>query len=288
METPKRLAPTFDTTRELYLRSGNQCAFPNCKHMLIDSNSNVVAQICHIEGALKGSERFREAMTNEERRAYSNLIILCYQHHVETNDASKYPVEKMLEMKARHEARFSDPIHVLLEAIKDWTTVTEPAPAKNLQLANVVLEWNLSDEELKESVAELDEYLGAFSRVPAETRHFVGEVAKRMHRLKDTGSVYVGRRSTTILLSDIVDALRIGQAELSTRIDQLVGHSIGDVDEFPMNSTFGRGLSRSHLRSGWRLWDDLATFCSKAAMQMEVFTHDLNFAALDDPPATPS
>lgn len=35
-ETPKRLAPTRDTLRELYLKSGNRCAFPECKKALFN------------------------------------------------------------------------------------------------------------------------------------------------------------------------------------------------------------------------------------------------------------
>lgn len=46
-----RMAPTKKTLRELYLRSGNQCAFPGCTAGMIDSNGDFVGQICHIEAA---------------------------------------------------------------------------------------------------------------------------------------------------------------------------------------------------------------------------------------------
>jgi len=102
-EEVKRLAPTTKTLRQLYTLSGNQCSFPGCNNMMFDSNGNFVGQICHIEAASKGGERFNPNMTNEERRDYSNLLLLCHSHHIETNKVDIYPVEKMKIMKENHE-----------------------------------------------------------------------------------------------------------------------------------------------------------------------------------------
>lgn len=33
---------------------------------------------------------------------YSNLILLCHEHHVETNDVNEFPVSKLKEMKGTH------------------------------------------------------------------------------------------------------------------------------------------------------------------------------------------
>lgn len=90
-EIPKRLAPTTKTLRELFAKSGNQCAFPDCEHPLIDEDHNFVANVCHIEDALPGG-RFNNKMTDEERRSYENLILFCYQHHKKTDNILKYSV----------------------------------------------------------------------------------------------------------------------------------------------------------------------------------------------------
>lgn len=50
-ETGKRLVPTKDVLRELYLKSGNQCAFPYCVRPMMNSDGEFVGQICHIEAA---------------------------------------------------------------------------------------------------------------------------------------------------------------------------------------------------------------------------------------------
>lgn len=51
---------------------------------MVGDNGNFIGQICHIEAAEEGGERFNPNMTNEERRAFDNLMLMCYEHHVVT------------------------------------------------------------------------------------------------------------------------------------------------------------------------------------------------------------
>lgn len=92
LEKAKRLEPTIEVKGELYLRSGNQCAFPGCCNTMINEQGQFIGQICHIEAAEEGGERFNPNMTNEERRSADNLMLMCYAHHVVTDDFVKYPV----------------------------------------------------------------------------------------------------------------------------------------------------------------------------------------------------
>lgn len=98
-EKPKRLAPTKEVLRELYLKSGNLCAYPGCHNVMCDEAGNFIGQICHIEAAEEGGERFNPHMTNEERRAAGNLMLMCYEHHVVTNNVAEYPVSRLKQMK---------------------------------------------------------------------------------------------------------------------------------------------------------------------------------------------
>lgn len=102
-----RLTPTQSTLRSLFARSGNQCAYPGCDHELIDSDSRFVAQVCHIEAAERGGERYNPRQTDEARRHSDNLILLCYRHHVVTNDIKRYSVAKLRQIKLNHEALYS-------------------------------------------------------------------------------------------------------------------------------------------------------------------------------------
>ncbi|AFZ48064.1 hypothetical protein Cyast_2114 [Cyanobacterium stanieri PCC 7202] len=103
-----RLTPKIDTLRALFAKSGNQCAFPQCEHSLINHKNQFVAQVCHIEAALEGGERYNPHSDDEYRRSYDNLLILCYAHHVETNDVEEYTAQKLREIKKEHESKFEN------------------------------------------------------------------------------------------------------------------------------------------------------------------------------------
>ena len=100
---PKARKYTEKTIKRLFALSGNQCAFPNCDKKLVNESNAKDSNICHIEAKNKGGERYNPDMTDEERDDYPNLILLCIQHHDETNDVQKYTIEKLKQMKQSHE-----------------------------------------------------------------------------------------------------------------------------------------------------------------------------------------
>jgi len=104
MENVKRLAPKAGVLRALFAKSGNQCAFPGCTSEMINHKNDFVGQVCHIEAALTKGERFNTNQTNDERRNFNNLILLCYAHHIETNDVEAFSVEKLNSIKLQHES----------------------------------------------------------------------------------------------------------------------------------------------------------------------------------------
>ncbi len=103
-----RKAPKLEVIKALLARSGNQCAFPNCSHPIINDKNKLIAQLCHIESANNGGERYNKQQNDEERRDYENLIFFCYRHHVETNDEKDFTVEKLKEIKSKHESKFKE------------------------------------------------------------------------------------------------------------------------------------------------------------------------------------
>ncbi|MEP0367240.1 MAG: hypothetical protein ABJN36_05120 [Cyclobacteriaceae bacterium] len=103
-----RKAPSADTYKLLYTRSGNECAFPKCSHPIFNDDGLYVAELCHIKSANKGGARFDESQTDEQRRAPENLMFMCHRHHKETDDVIKYPEEKLNEIKLNHESQFTE------------------------------------------------------------------------------------------------------------------------------------------------------------------------------------
>lgn len=101
-----RRSPTTDTLRALFARSGNQCSYPGCAQPLINSKHKFIGQVCHIEAAMPGGERYNINTNDEQRRSYQNLLLLCYPHHIETNDIDEYSVERLTAIKNNHEKLF--------------------------------------------------------------------------------------------------------------------------------------------------------------------------------------
>jgi hypothetical protein len=98
---------TESTLKRLFALSGNFCAIPGCPTgYLIYEDSTNLAQICHIEAASPKGQRYNLAMTDEERRAFENLILLCSNCHIKTNNEKVYTVEVLKTIKRDHEGRF--------------------------------------------------------------------------------------------------------------------------------------------------------------------------------------
>jgi hypothetical protein len=103
--------------RALFARSGNRCAFPGCTAPLVNEKNQFIAQVCHIEAAEAGGERFNATQTDERRRAYENLILLCYPHHIETDDECLYTAEQLRSMKSNHERVFGQKLFQIDESL---------------------------------------------------------------------------------------------------------------------------------------------------------------------------
>lgn len=143
-EVVKRLKPTSETLRRLYAYSGNICAFPGCYHLMLDPNGKFIGQVCHIEAAMPEGERFNPNMTNESRRHFDNLMLLCYPHHIETNDINKYSVSTLKDMKSRHERMFSEDIVIktILDELRDYTKDNSFVEVSNLNNLFTVINPN--------------------------------------------------------------------------------------------------------------------------------------------------
>ena len=94
---------TDKTLKRLFGLSRNRCSFPDCEKEMSDNKSAKHSNICHIEAANEGGERWNVNMEDKQRADYDNLILLCPPHHDETNDVGKYKVNVLKKMKKKHE-----------------------------------------------------------------------------------------------------------------------------------------------------------------------------------------
>lgn len=97
------------TVRRLDTLSGNECSEPNCnKKLIAEDGISIVSKICHIAAASKEGPRFDKTMTDDDRRSFDNLILLCDEHHVIIDNKvneKKYPVTLLKTWKAEHEKK---------------------------------------------------------------------------------------------------------------------------------------------------------------------------------------
>ena len=116
---------SLKTHKMIWGRSGNMCAFPDCKKKLvIDETSSddpsVIGEEAHIVAQKEDGPRGISSLSSEERDKYNNLILLCNIHHKITDDQpNEYSVEKLLEFKTNHEKWINENLIVDKKKIKD-------------------------------------------------------------------------------------------------------------------------------------------------------------------------
>ena len=100
---------SIKSRKMLWGRSGNCCAFPECRKELVmeveDSNNvSIIGEEAHIVAKGKKGARGNGVLTSAERDQYENLILLCRLHHKIIDDnPSLYPIQKLHVLKNEHE-----------------------------------------------------------------------------------------------------------------------------------------------------------------------------------------
>lgn len=267
-EEVKRLAPKQEVLRELYIKSGNECAYPGCHNVLVDENGKFVGEVCHIEAAMPGGERFNPNMTNEDRRSFGNLMLMCHHHHVVTDDVEKYNVEKLKEMKRNHEAKYSGIIGQMMNSITDYGMSLEYTPCCNCKKISRILDWGLTDEE---NAAVLDKHLQKLLDLPIETRQLLGIMVMRSY--KDHCGCIVPihevEKATGLKPESIIQNIEIlERRRIASEIDVEDGIPTCSLLEDP--------------ESLWLYWDDIREFVKETEIPIERICCDLDFSVFDE------
>lgn len=99
---------SLKTRKMLWARSGNRCAFPECKRQLIEDETltddpSIIGEEAHIVARKEDGPRGDSELTEEERNQYDNLILLCRNHHKIIDDqVEEFTVERLRDMRERH------------------------------------------------------------------------------------------------------------------------------------------------------------------------------------------
>lgn len=132
----------------LWGRAAGLCSHPECRNDLYeaeteeDDDDTHVGENCHIVGEKTGAARGVHTMDLDKRNKYSNLILLCRNHHkIIDAQEKKYTVELLHTWKTDHEAWVRTQLTYDGDKIRD-----------DERYATIVEEW--------QRLAHLDEWSG--------------------------------------------------------------------------------------------------------------------------------
>lgn len=113
------MSASYPTKLFLAMKSGNLCAFPDCRKSLtsdgVYAEPAVIGEAAHIYGENSGTEkkkpsaRYCEDMIDEKRNHYDNLIYLCPTCHTKIDKQEEdFPAELLFKVKEEHELWVED------------------------------------------------------------------------------------------------------------------------------------------------------------------------------------
>lgn len=206
---------TDKTIKRLYGRSGNQCAFPGCNKIMTNSKNAKDSNICHIKAANVGGERYDLKMSDVQRADYPNLILLCVQHHDETNNVDKYTVEVLKEMKSKHESEIVRKLnpnlnHSILATVINTVGSIDIDQFKNLEVKNA---FNAEDKiayncvrRNKLIIEEYRIYQGKLNSIFAELEE-LGSV-KKNNLLRNIKQLYISAKNELLTDDQSIENVR--------------------------------------------------------------------------------
>jgi hypothetical protein len=275
-EIVKRLSPKLSTVRHLFAHSGNVCAFDPCDHPLIDAHGNFVAELCHIEAAELGGERFNPRMTNGERRQPENLMLMCHRHHVETNDLARFPVAVLRGIKAAHESQYAAAkLPVTEKQFEDAaeqiaeSSIIDVTKRTVIKLPQTLAAYKLPPDELEYTLELLNPCLERLRRLPLDSRGVLLVVVER-------GEHYGDDLGLPVHELELVTGVKV--AVLRRHLDLLDRYRIIHLDQDDDERTW----AMTNAPEGWPFWRGLREHCEAAGLELETFIIELRFDLLDE------
>ena len=245
------------------------------------SDAVLVGEICHIEGALPDSARFNAVMTNERRRGYDNLVLMCRNHHktIDT-DEKTWTGAKLKALKRDHEAIYTAAIDRLRSQVGDITEGVTFTPAAN---GLAILDADgLDASEREECRKDINGFAERLSRIPADARSVLALIVARgddtpAHRLHShwSGEVEIPVR----VLRSLADC---SATQLRQHVDVLTHFDVLYLDGDPFDGPPRYVVGNSTPGIGWPLLRDIRGLETLDRPVVRRVLCDLDFTALDD------
>jgi hypothetical protein len=244
---------------------------PNCKEVIVDPSGAMLGKVAHIHAAEPGGARYSPSMSDEDRRGFENLFIVCGKHHdfIDYKENEKdYPAELLRKYKHTHESRFRTAERQLLQQFIDSTQTSQPTYPVHLNALFKALNYS-EVEEIEDEVRGIRDFIDNLRELPLTERNFALAVAERMRR----------RGRDTLPVDDVMGALRLSATALKRHMKLLEDHGLGSIDEgSEPNSYF---VTLSERERGGNPWIEILDFCDATGHSSDELVHDLNFALYD-------
>lgn len=239
----------------------------------------LVGQIAHIEGALPDSARFNPKMSNEQRRGYDNLLLLCGTHHIRIDrDVERWTVASLRELKRKHEAIYTAAVDQLRRQVGDITEGVTFTPAVN-GLA-ILDPLGLDEHERAESCKDINRFAERLSKIPVDARSLMALIVARGEKITGYGAIrWSGEFQLPVrVLKSIADCTAV---QLRQHVEVLEHFDLlryeGDPSDGPPQYIVGN----STPGIGWPLLHDIRDFAGTDQAMIRRILCDLDFSALD-------
>src|SRR2546423_498637 len=106
------MAPSQKSMKLLWANAAGRCSFTDCQCRLCPADSGqaapyTIGEMAHIRGDRPGANRHDASQSTSDRDDYTNLILLCPNHHTtidKPENEKRFSVEVLLKMKSDHES----------------------------------------------------------------------------------------------------------------------------------------------------------------------------------------
>lgn len=278
-----RKAPSTETLRRLFALSGNQCARPNCPTVLMAADGTLVGEVAHIAAESPGGPRFNPNLSEADRRAFDNLLLLCATCHTLVDKSPKqYTTATLRKWKRDREVRF--------EAVGDLL--------RKSYLNEITDESEMIGPSLPSTLISYVEYMKTQGFEPFIDSNTPGEIAEYAEKLR-----HLTVADRQLMLAIIEKAMALGGARetehgVSVHPDDLktIKINMRRLSDYAI-SKLGRTLDRNGLGSldpdGYdtRLfiasmhidmgWSELKVFVESKGATLASLVLDLKFGLLD-------
>lgn len=180
----------------LAMVSGGTCYWPKPPRCIVpvtvdvDGDMVLNVEIAHIRGARRHGPRYVESMTNEERRQFGNLLLLCPSHHrvIDVIRPDDYSIDELTKWKKNREAgnyRILEHIPVIDED-RLQTVLTDAI--------------KLQAKELEKQVSRFESAIAKLAAIDSESASLITQRMNAAERLHQAASMLIHTEDTSEML----------------------------------------------------------------------------------------